>query len=206
MVERSDLAAELKHLANEDLAVRQRLADTGELFHGYHLEMRAVHRRNGDRLVAILTEIGSWPGYRLVGEEGSEAGFPIAQHDIANPALIRRSRELYEVAVDNADADPYRLACLEDRIRYFEGRPQRYGTHVGWNGAGEFGPWPPVEEPERIDELRGELGLPPLADAIAAAERDHLSCRPVEEVLNEHNEADDFARQAGWRDDDRQRG
>lgn len=198
-MERPVLAEELQRLAEEDLAVRQRLLDAGDLFSGYDPEMRVVHRRNGDRLAAILDEVGCWPGHRLVGESGSEAAFLIAQHDIANPELIRRCRALYAAAIDDNDADPRRLAYLEDRIRYFEARPQRYGTHVGWNTDGEFGPWPPVEEPERVDERRGLLGLPPLAEAINAAAEGRPSRRPVDEVLDDHRRADDFAREVGWR-------
>lgn len=201
MMERPDLADELERLAAEDLTVRQRLLEAGELFGGYHPEMRVVHRRNGDRLAVVLNEVGCWPGYRLVGEKGSEAAFLIAQHDIANPVLLRRGRDLYAVAIDNADADPARLAYLEDRIRYLEGRPQRYGTHLGWNDEGEFGPWPPVDEPGRVDERRGRLGLSSLAESIGVAQADRPSLRPVDEVLIEHRQADDFARQAGWRDD-----
>ena len=204
-MERPDLAAELKYLADHDLAVRARLAETGELFGGYHPEMRAVHRRNGDRLAMIVDDVGCWPGYRLVGQEGSEAAFLIAQHDITNPTLVRRCRELYAVAVENTDADPRRLAYLEDRIRYLEGRLQRYGTHLGWDREGEFGPWPPVDEPDRVDERRRRLGLSPLADAIAAAGEDRPPNRPVDEVLDDHRKADDFARQAGWRNDARRR-
>ena len=206
MVERPDLADELKRLADHDLAVRARLAEAGELVGGYHPEMRDVHRSNGDRLAMIVDEVGRWPGYRLVGEDGSEAAFLIAQHDIANPTLIRRCRELYALAVDNADADPRRLAYLDDRIRYLEGRPQLYGTHLGWDREGKFGPWPPLDEPDRVDERRSRLGLSLLADAIAAAREDRPPHRPVDEVLEDHRKADDFARQAGWRDEDRQRG
>lgn len=198
------LAEELQRLADADLAVRQRLIESGELFDGYHPEMRAVHRRHGDRLTAILDELGCWPGRRLVGEEGSEAAFLIAQHDIANPPLLRRCRRLYEAAVDDGDADPARLAALEDRIRYFEGRPQRYGTHVGWDRNGEFGPWPPIEDPERVDELRSARNLAPLADALAeaAAVGGRPRRRPVDEVLADHRRGDEFARSVGWRGDD----
>ncbi len=189
-------------MADEDLALRQRLLEAGELSSGYNLEMRAVHRRNGERLSAILAELGCWPGHRRVGRDGSEAAFLIAQHGIANPDLMRRSCELYAAAVDTGDADPRRLANLEDRIRYFEGRPQWYGTHVGWNTDGEFGPWPPVEEPETVDERRGQLGLPPLAEAISAAGEGRPSHRSPDEVCDEHRQAEDFAREVGWRDDD----
>ena len=117
--------------------------------------------------------------------------------------LIRQSHKLYSEAIGRGDSDPCRLANLEDRIRYFEGRPQRYGTHVGWSTAGEFGPWPPIEEPHRVDELREALGGPPLADALADTQGDRPTTRPVDEVLNEHQEANDFAAEAGWRDADR---
>lgn len=198
-MERPDLAEELERLATEDLAVRQRLADTGELFDGYHPEMREVHRRNGDRLTEVLDQIGSWPGHRLVGKDGSSAAFLIAQHDIANPALMRRCRSLYMAAIESADADPARFAQLEDRIRYFEGRLQWYGTHWGWNEEGEFGPWPPVDEPELVDERRRGLGLPPLTEAISTAQKGRPSRRPADEVLDDHRQAEDFARRAGWR-------
>lgn len=203
-MERPDLADELTRLADDDLSVRARLAETGELFDGYHPEMRAVHRHNGDRLAVIIDEIGGcWPGSRLVGEEGSEAAFLIAQHDIANPPLLRRCRELYTDAVANTDAEPRRLAYLDDRISYLEGRPQRYGTQLGWNHDGEFGPWPPLDDPDQVDELRAGLGLEPLADHIAEASEDRQPNRPAAEVRAEHDKEDAFARQTGWRDHDR---
>ena len=198
-VARPDLADELQRLAAEDLAVRQRLLDRGELHGGYHLEMRSIHRRNGDRLSAILDEIGCWPGFRLVGGPGSEAAFLIAQHDIANPILMRRCRDLYEAAADLGDADPRRLAYLEDRIRYLEGRAQRYGTHLGWDETGRFGPWPPIEDPGAVDAERHHLGLPALSESIEAQRPDHALPRPVAEVIDEHRVADAFARDAGWR-------
>lgn len=211
MVERPDLAEELERLAAEDLAVRQRLIDAGELFGGYQPEMRAVHRRNGDRLTAILDEVGGWPGYRLVDMDGSRAALLIAQHDIANPSLMRRCLDLYAVAVAEADAAPDGVAYLEDRIRAFEGRAQRYGTQVGWDDDGEFGPWPPVEEPERVDERRATVGLRPVAEAISERTIEHscrrpASRRPVDEVLDERRRGDDFARRTGWRGADSQRG
>ncbi len=199
MVERPDLAEELEHRAAEDLAVRQRLIEAGELFGGYHSEMRAVHRRNGDRLAAILDEVGRWPGHRLVGTDGSGAALLIAQHDIASPSLMRRCRALYAPAVEQADANPDGLAYLEDRIRAFEGRSQLYGTQLGWDDDGKFGPWPPVERAGSVDDRRATLGLRPLAEAIGARPLERPSWRPVHEVLDERRRFNDFARRAGWR-------
>ncbi len=199
-MERPDVAAELERLAAEDLALRERLIERGELFGGYNAEMRVVHRRNGDRLTAILDEFGVWPGRQLVGEAGSQAALLIAQHDIANPPLMRRSLELYERAVEACDAEANGLAYLEDRIRAFEGRLQRFGTQIGWNTKGEFGPWPPVEEPERVDEQRAKVGLGPLGETIRERAAERLAQRPVDEVRNEHQKGEDFAIESGWRD------
>ena len=203
-MERPGLASELTEMARDDLAARQRLAASGALFDGYHPEMRALHRRNGDRLAEILDEIGSWPGRQLVGVDGSSAAFLIAIHDIAKPLLMRRSRKLYAKAVERGDANPAELARLDDRIRYFEGRPQRYGTHWGWDDDGEFGLWPPVEEPALVDDRRRKVGLAPLAGQMSAARRraaneGRPSKRSVETVREEHQAAEDFAVEVGWR-------
>ncbi len=199
-MERPDLAAELERLAEDDLTLRQQLLDRGELVGGYHPEMRAVHRANGDRLTEILDELGAWPGHHLVGEAGAEAAFLIAQHDIANPHLLRRSSRLLADAVGRGDAVAGRLAMMEDRIRYFEGRPQLFGTHLGWDTEGDFGPWPPIEDADRVEERRASVGLPPLADALAAAGAGRPLIRPIDEILDDHRRADDFARASGWRD------
>ena len=198
MVERADLAEELDRLAAEDLAVRQRLVEAGELYGHYNSEMREVHRRNGDRLTAILDEVGTWPGHRLVGADGSRAALLIAQHDVANPALMRRCLVLYAAAVNQGDAEPAGLAYLEDRILAFEGRSQRYGTQVGWDDEGVFGPWPPVAEPYLVDEHRAKLGLGPLAEAIRSRAAESAPRRSVAEVLDERRRGEDFARESGW--------
>jgi hypothetical protein len=198
-MERPEMAAELEAMAAADLALRQQLMDRGELDGGYHPEMRVVHRRNGDRLTELLDQLGQWPGFHLVGVDGSQAGFIVAQHDIANPSLLRRATELYRAAVGIGDADPENLAAMVDRICYFEGRAQRYGTHVGWDEEGRFGPWPPIEQPETVDQRRRELGLSPLADWLTQARRGRPSIRPSGEVLPEHQAAEQFACQAGWR-------
>ncbi len=198
-MERPDLADELEQLASHDLVVRQRLLDAGELMGGYHPDMRAVHRHNGDRLTEIIDELGRWPGQRLVGAAGARAAHLIAQHDIENHELMRRAHELYGAAVEGGDAEPAGLAYLEDRIRAFEGQRQRYGTQVGWNLDGEFGPWPPIDDAASVDDRRASIGLPPLADAIELTAAGRRRRRPVNEVLSEHDDFERFAIRTGWR-------
>lgn len=125
----------------------------------------------------------------------------IAQHDIAAPALMRENLELLRRAVAAADAEPTGLAYLHDRIRTFEGRPQYYGTQLGWDDTGAFGVWPAVEDASTVDERRAQLGLPPLREHLShAIEAMPLQerTRSVEELRRHRREAQAFARSLGW--------
>lgn len=186
------LADELLAMAAEDLRVRERLAADGSLFETYHPEMRAVHERNADRLTAIVAQHG-WPGPALVGPEAADAAWLVVQHAISRPALMRSALELLRAA----DAVPrWQLAMLEDRIRVFEGRKQRFGTEFDWDEAGVMNP-KPIEEPEKADFYRAEAGLPPLAQTIAE-HRAQGEPRPLDWARRQA-EAAAFMREVGWR-------
>lgn len=76
-------------MKEEDLSVRAALIAEGVLSDGYHPRMEAVHRSNAARLTGIIERYG-WPGKSLVGEDGAEAAWLIAQHAIGDPPFMRR--------------------------------------------------------------------------------------------------------------------
>ena len=117
------------------------------------------------RLKEILAEHG-WPTYDLVGEDGEDAAWAIAQHSDQDPAFQREALELLREAVEAGQASPGNLAYLTDRVAAGAGEPQTYGTQVG---CGPDGPQPatPLVDPDGVDALRAEVGLPPLADYLA---------------------------------------
>src|SRR5262249_49304868 len=158
------LRDELLAMAAEDQQVRADLAADGSLFDGYHPRMAEVHRRNADRLKQILEQHG-WPGRRLVGKDGAEVVWLVLQHAIADPALQRRGLSLMHEAVAAGEADAAQAALLEDRIAFFEGRPQRYGTQLDWDDDGQLSPHP-IDDPAGVDERRRAVGLPPLAESV----------------------------------------
>ena len=164
------LAAELIALRDHDLALREELARDGSLFDGYHPRMEAVHRANAARLREIVAAHG-WPGTPLVGAFGAQAAWLIAQHAIGEPAFMRECRDQLALAVAAGAAPAWQLAYLEDRIRVFEGKPQRYGTQLREGADGRPEPCP-IDEPERVEFLRAEAGLPPLAEVLAKAQPD----------------------------------
>lgn len=117
------------------------------------------------RLAEILDEHG-WPTHDLVGEDGEDAAWAIAQHSDQDPAFQRRAIELLRTAVAAGQASPGNLAYLEDRVAVGEGRAQVYGTQVGCGAEGPV-PATPIADPAAVEQLRAGAGLDPLADYLA---------------------------------------
>jgi hypothetical protein len=91
----------------------------------------------------------------------------------AHPEL--RKELLAMLAADQADrrkaatageADPGELAYLTDRVAANAGQPQTYGTQMGCGTDGKP-QLAPLAEPDRVDELRAEAGLPTLEAYLA---------------------------------------
>jgi hypothetical protein len=188
-------------MAAEDQRVRAQLAADGSLFDGYHPRMQAVHDRNAARLSEIVARHG-WPGRALVGGEAARAAWLVLQHAIAHPDLQRRGFVLLREAAARVDVAAAEVAMLEDRIAFFEGRPQRYGTQFDWNDNGELAPWV-IENEEGVDERRRAVGLPPLAEEVrrireGAAREGERRPQDLEERRRRFVE---WARSVGWRPD-----
>jgi hypothetical protein len=76
-----------------------------------------------------------------------------------------------------------------------EGRPQRYGTQSLPCADGQYRRWN-TENPEKLNERRAAIGLPPL-------ENDPAETEPAPKALGEYREwlrgYEDWLRKAGWR-------
>lgn len=193
--------AELIEMAALDLRVREELARTGELFEGYHPRMAEVHRRNAERLRAIVEAIG-WPTEPLVGAEASEAAWLVLQHAIGEPALQRGMLRVLGEHARRGEVPKWQVAMLEDRVRGLEGRAQRYGTQLDWDESGALVPTPAVEEPQTVDERRAEVGLAPLAEVLMEQRRRAADegQGPPADFEARRREIDAWARSVGWRD------
>jgi hypothetical protein len=195
----SALRDELLAMEAEDLRVRAELLDEGALGDGYNPRMREIHERNAARLKEIITAYG-WPGNSLVGNKGSHAAWRIIQHAIGDPSFQRACVSAIEESVAKGEAPLAQLAFLVDRIRYFEGKPQTYGTQFHWDENGEMHPWP-IEDPEHVDERRQRAGLNTIAERTReireqAAREGDVGPEDREEY-NRKYEA--WLRETGWR-------
>lgn len=155
-----ELRLKLLEMKKTDEQVRSDLVQRGVLFEGYHPEMEDIHNKNADALALIIDEYG-WPTKSLVDSDGTQAAWLILQHAIGKPDFQRKCLEI----LGHSDVDPSSLACLEDRINVFEGKKQIYGTQFDWDQSGKLCP-SPIDDPDHVDELRKNVGLPPLQDAI----------------------------------------
>lgn len=144
----TDIAAELIKMAEHDLRIREELLKEGKLSQGYHPMMESVHKKNAARLDEIIDTVG-YPTKSMVGAEASEAAWLIIQHAISEPAFMKKCYRLIAEAAD--DTDPKNFAYLHDRICYFEGRPQKFGTQ--FDARGMY----PVEDLAAMVRLRKEL-------------------------------------------------
>lgn len=187
------LRGELLDLKAEDVRVRTRLEQEGRLDRGYDPEMEAVHRRNAARLRVIVADHG-WPGRALVGDDGAEAAWLIAQHDIGEPAFQRLCLGWLEDAAARGDVAPWQPAYLIDRIRMLEGWPQIYGTQMAPDDDGEIVVWP-IADRYRLNERRRGVGLPMF-------EERRVPSSPATSGGRERTtrgQMDAWARKTGWR-------
>lgn len=187
-------------MARQDRSVRAELAASGKLFNtGYEPRMARVHRRNARRLRRIIEAIG-WPGADLVGSDGAEAAWLILQHAISEPDLLRRALPLLATAAREGKADAAQAAMLEDRIRFFEGRPQRYGTQLDWDADGSLSPGE-IEDPQTLWERRAAVGLPPLEEHIQDVRTRATADgqRPPADYQAYVDARDEWASKVGWR-------
>jgi len=104
----------------EDLRVREELLQTGELGRGYAPRMEAVHRKNAQRLRAIIAEHG-WPDTELAGPDGTLAAWFIAQHAIGEPDFQRYALTLITTKYSVARCLPRRKLICSTGLRCTKG-------------------------------------------------------------------------------------
>ncbi|MFF7874135.1 DUF6624 domain-containing protein [Streptomyces californicus] len=160
-----DVAALAKELTAMAAADQQSSSHANSDDPAEQLAWRRLTAQHGDRLGQIMAEYG-WPTTDMVGEEAARAAWLIAQHADRQLDVQRRALQLMQQAASAGAASWRDLAFLHDRTRVNEGRKQTYGTQIAGVKDGAPVPWP-CDEPERMDELRAEVGIEPFDEYVA---------------------------------------
>jgi len=177
-------------------AVHARLIAEHRLGPGYHPEQESIDIANADWFADVLTRRG-WPKRSVVGDEGAAAAVQLLRRAMSRPSLQRRGLELLMEAAQSGEASMIDAAHFADRIAVYEGKPQLFGTQLDWGADGVLAP-APVSDPDKIDQRRALVGLPPLADLIAEA-REAGADGPPPDLAERRAAFDAWARTVGWR-------
>lgn len=128
-------------------------------------EMKQVDTDNTAWLKQVVVEHG-WIDSRRFGVKAADAAFLLVQHSGDLPLMLAALPEI-EKDVKAGRLNAENFAFLFDRLQIMQGGQQRYGTQIIKDD--EQGDWvvSRLEDPDRVDELRKEIGLEPLQDYIA---------------------------------------
>lgn len=183
-------AIKLKPLVDKDLHLRNVLSERGILNDAYHPEMEKVHLANAKALKRLIDKM-SFPTLSNAGPDGVRSSWLIIHHAISLPHFMKESLIQMRLAAAEKDYPLDLLAYTEDRVAYFEGRPQLYGTSFDWID-GELRPTP-IEDPEKLEVRRRSLGLPSFKSAFPG------EGRPPKDPESKAKAFSEWLKRVGWR-------
>ena len=143
------LVKELKQMRNEDQGIRLLLIDASKRYGDRDKRtveirrmMKRIDSKNALRVQQIIDLYG-WLGSDELGED-------------ANYLPILKK------AMEEGNADGWQYAFLTDRIKMNRGEKQVYGTQTLRMNGKQFPV--PIENPDKVDTLRKEIGLEPMKE------------------------------------------
>lgn len=180
----------LKPLVDLDHFTREAIVKRGILNDEYHPALEKVHIENSLKLEKMIEKNG-FPVLSNAGEEGLKLAWFIIQHSISRPEFMRECLTQMRLAAAAADWPRDLLAYTDDRIAFFEGKKQLYGTSFDWKD-GELKPTE-IEDPEHLDRRRKSMGLPPMRSDIFQNDL------PPKDPEKKQKEFQIWLKKTGWR-------
>jgi hypothetical protein len=159
------LRQELLKRVSEDQRIRNELIKKGIDHPDQALldQMKKIDASNTARIKVIIKRYG-WPGRKLIGQDGTDAFFLLAQH--ADAAFQKKVFPLMQKAYKRGDLNGQNYALFTDRVLVASGKSQIYGTSAKpfaqWNGKEPT--FYPIEDEANVDKRRAEVGLMPLSE------------------------------------------
>jgi hypothetical protein len=167
------LIAQLDTIHQEDQKYRLRINELlmKSRSESENMELITLHELMNEKdsinLIAvekILNEHG-WLGADVIGKQGNKTLFLVIQHSDLETQLKYLPVMREALTVGNINSTDF--AQLEDRIAKRQGNRQIYGTQIVIDGD-EFYVYP-IIEPEKVNERRAVVGLPPIEDYVKNA-------------------------------------
>lgn len=160
------LASILEKIYESDQTIRGEMSKLRQKYNTASPEYKDLARRmqvtDSINLVLVTSLIDQygWLSKAVVGKTGNSAIWLVIQH--ADLATQEKYYPIMEKAVQENKASKKDLAYLEDRILMRQGKKQLYGTQYKLDPeTNEMKLWE-VEDPDRLNERRTSIGLPPM--------------------------------------------
>lgn len=160
------LKEQLERIFNDDQSLRQKIQGTQQQFGLNSPELKAlwdeIDKKDEANLIEveqILKENG-WLGPQQVGRRASQTIFLVIQH--ASPETRVKYLPIMRQALKENKAAMSDFALLIDRINTEAGLKQIYGSQLRGKSEGGYELYP-IEDPDRLDKRRVEIGLDPIA-------------------------------------------
>ena len=159
------LRQELLKRVSEDQRIRNELIKKGIDHPDQALldQMNRIDAVNTARIKVIIKQYG-WPGPKLIGRDGTDAFFLLAQH--GDPAFQKKVLPLVQKAYQRGILTGQSYALFSDRVLVGSGKLQIYGTSARpidqWNGREPV--FDPIEDEANVDKRRAKVGLMPLSE------------------------------------------
>lgn len=109
------------------------------------------------------------------GEQAEANAFLITQHADNRIELQKRVLDIYEKLLPEARISPEHYAKLKDRVTAAESDVQRFGTQLTCE-SDELELKVPLENAEKVNQWRSEVGLVPLEQYLASAASEVGDC------------------------------
>jgi hypothetical protein len=160
------LSTLLDSVYQEDQMYRQQAMELNKKYNWNAPEMQGIlqtmHERDSTNLILvtqILDEYG-WLGPDEIGDLGNSTLFLVIQHADLETQL--KYLPMMREAVKKGNARASSLALLEDRTSLRQGKKQIYGSQIATDPETGEKYVQPLEDPDKVDERRAEVGLEPL--------------------------------------------
>ncbi|MGF1462128.1 MAG: DUF6624 domain-containing protein [Maricaulaceae bacterium] len=128
-------------------------------------DLRAIDADNLAWLKAAHRAHGAWWTISKIGEASAFNAWLIAQHAVADLDWMTDILAEMEALLPQGEVIPRNFALLYDRVQVQNGRLQRYGSQFQCrDGCCVISP---MEDPDRVEDLRASVGLNSFADSAA---------------------------------------
>jgi hypothetical protein len=132
--------------------------------------MSKTDSMNMNEAKLIINKYG-FPGYSLVGEDGSDSFWAIVQHCDQDLIFQQKALVLMTKEVKRHNATGENLALLQDRVLVSQGHKQLYGTQVRLDIQSHHAKPLPIQDSLNVDSRRKAVGLQPLQDYLKLFDR-----------------------------------